>query len=54
MSWDVIAGIVRHLLTAGGGVLVSKGLIEAGQLDIVVGAVIAIGGVAWSIVAKKK
>jgi len=54
MTWDVIAGIFRHVLTAGGGILASKGVIGASDVEILSGAVIAIGGVIWSVVAKKK
>ena len=48
---DRILGIVRHLLTTFGGVLVSKGTIDAGQLEIVAGGIIAIAGVVWSVMA---
>jgi hypothetical protein len=50
----VLNGIVRHLLTAGGGVLVSKGMMTDGMLETAIGAVIAIAGVIWSALAKKK
>ena len=53
MNWDVIGGFVRHLLTFGGGFLVTNGMITDGDLQAVVGGVIAIGGVLWSIFAKR-
>jgi hypothetical protein len=53
MTWEKIAGIARHLLTFGGGYIVSTGYIDAGQLEIAVGAVLALGGVIWSIAVKK-
>ena len=50
----VLNGIVCHLLTAAGGALVTKGVIGETELEMVVGAVIAIAGVVWSALAKKK
>ena len=50
----ILNGIVRHILTAGGGVLVSKGVLTDGMLETGIGAIIAIAGVIWSAVAKKK
>lgn len=51
---EVILGIIRHLLTAGGGVLVSNGILEAGQVETAVGAVLALVGIVWSVWDKKK
>ena len=53
MNWDIIGGLVRHLLTFGGGFLVTNGTITDGDLQAVVGGVIAIGGVLWSIFTKR-
>tara|TARA_Y100000310_G_C20123715_1_gene552653 strand:+ start:186 stop:383 length:198 start_codon:yes stop_codon:yes gene_type:complete len=50
----VLNGIVRHILTAGGGVLVSKGMLTDGMLETSIGAIIALAGVIWSALAKKK
>lgn len=54
MSKDVILGLVRHFLTIAGGVLVTKGNLDVTDADTLVGSVIAIAGVIWSIVSKKK
>jgi hypothetical protein len=54
MNSEVLGGIVRHILTALGGILVTKGYVEAGQVELIVGAVATLAGVAWSIFAKKK
>ncbi len=54
MTWEMTAGLLRHLLTAAGGILASKGVIGSSDVEILSGAVIAIGGVVWSLVAKKK
>jgi len=50
----VLNGIVRHILTAVGGALVTKGMIAQTELELVVGAVIGIAGVVWSAIAKKR
>lgn len=54
MNTESILGVVRHILTAAAGVLVTKGLIDAGQAEIIAGAVAGLIGVAWSIFSKKK
>jgi hypothetical protein len=54
MNIDVILGIVRHLLTTFGGVLVTKGITDATHLEAAVGGIIAIIGVVWSVVKNKK
>jgi hypothetical protein len=53
MTWDVIGGLIRHLLTFGGGFLVTNGTIAEAELQTLVGAAVAIGGVLWSIFAKR-
>ncbi len=50
----VLNGILRHVLTAGGGALVTRGVVTSGELEMVVGAIITIAGVIWSAMAKKK
>lgn len=54
---DIILGLIRHLLTAAGGALATKGVISADDsatVETIVGSAIAIAGGVWSIVAKKK
>lgn len=51
---DIILGVVRHSLTAGGGALVTSGLANSQTLDEAVGAVMTLLGVAWSIWEKYK
>jgi hypothetical protein len=52
---ESILGLIRHLLTFGGGILVSKGLIEdAATMETLVGAVVTVVGGAWSIYDKVK
>lgn len=49
-----IASLVRHILTAAGGFLVAKGLASADQLAELVGAVVSIAGVGWSVYNNRK
>lgn len=51
---SILNGVMRHILTAAGGFLVSKGAVTDGQLEVAIGAIIAIAGVVWSALAKKK
>ncbi len=54
MNKDQIMGIVRHVLTFGGGFLVAKDWLDAGMLETATGAVVALVGVVWSALGKKK
>lgn len=51
---EVMLGLIRHLLTAGGGALAAKGYIDAGTVETIVGSIITLLGAAWSIYDKKK
>jgi hypothetical protein len=51
---SVLNGIVRHILTALGGALTTKGYIGEGELELAVGAIVTIIGVVWSAVAKRR
>ena len=54
MFLQFLLGIVRHCLTYGGGLLTAQGLGSANDWDQVVGAVITILGIAWSVWDKRK
>lgn len=49
---EKILGIIRHLLTFGGGFLVAKGYIDEASVGELVGAIVTVIGTVWSIVAK--
>ncbi len=53
LTQDQIFGIVRHALTAAGGALVAKGVIDEAGLTEAVGALVTLIGVIWSAMAKK-
>jgi hypothetical protein len=52
MSLDIVLGLVRHLLTFGGGLLVTRGLADASVVNEAVGAIVTLVGIAWSIKIK--
>lgn len=54
MTWEMMAGLLRHLLTFGGGFVVAKGWIDEASMTAVVGAVVTIGGAVWSMMAKRR
>lgn len=53
LSQDVILAFIRQGLTFAGGLLVTKGLISATQEETIIGAVITLTSVIWSILQKK-
>jgi len=44
-----IASLIRHVLTAAGGFLVAKGVASTEQLTEIVGALLSLASVGWSI-----
>lgn len=54
MNAEIVSSFVRHALTTFGGVLVSRGVIDAGMLEAGAGALAVLVGIAWSIYAKRK
>jgi hypothetical protein len=56
MNFDAatIAGLLRHILTFGGGFLVTNGTLTDVDLQTGVGAAVALFALAWSIWAKRK
>lgn len=54
MTQEQIFGVIRHGLSAVGGILIAKGLLDEGSLTELTGAILALTGVIWSIVSKKK
>lgn len=53
MNKEKVLGIVRHVLTFAGGILIAKGFIEESVAQEVIGAAMTLVGSVWSIVAKK-
>lgn len=53
MLKDSILGVVRHGLTTAGGALVADGLMSASEMQAIVGGVVTLVGVLWSIAEKR-
>lgn len=51
---EEMQGLIRHMLTFGGGILVSMGYMDNGTAVQLVGAVSTIIGIVWSYLDKKK
>lgn len=48
LTGRVIQGVARHLLTAGGGVLVAQGWTDEATAKEIVGAAATLAGLVWS------
>lgn len=51
---DAILGLVRHVLTFGGGFLVTNGTLSQSDLELAIGAIVTLVGIVWSVAAKRK
>lgn len=54
MTQEQVFGIVRHAMTAIGGIFIAKGFIDESTIQELIGATLSLTGVIWSIVSKKK
>ncbi len=55
MGSKLMAGVIaRHALSAVGAWLVSRGLLDESAIEPVIGAVLTIGAVVWSVVQKQR
>ena len=54
LTKDQLMGIVRHVITFVGGILVTKGLFDDSILTEIIGGTVALSGAIWSIVSKNK
>ena len=46
--FEAVLGMVRHLLTFGGGALITGGIATQTEMDAGIGAVMALIGLGWS------
>lgn len=53
MNKDQSLGLIRHILTFAGGILMAKGMVTEGMLTDMVGAIMSLIGVIWSLSSKK-
>lgn len=54
MKKEQIMGVIRHILTFGGGLLVAHGVIDEAVMLELVGAFTTISGAAWSYFSSEK
>ena len=53
MNKESILGIIRHVLTFAGGIIVTKGLADDADITAVIGGLITVTGAVWSILSKR-
>jgi hypothetical protein len=53
MNRDQFVGLLRHVLTFAGGFFVTKGFVDTDMLAELIGGLLSIIGVIWSIADKK-
>jgi len=53
LTKEQILGIVRHALTFVGGIVVMKGLVDETMVTEIIGGVMTLVGVVWSVIDKK-
>ena len=53
MNVQEIMGVVRAVLSGVGGILVTKGFLGSSDMEIVVGAVVSVATVVWSVLQKR-
>lgn len=51
---EQVLGVIRHVLTFAGGILVMRGYVENGLYEELTGAFVTLVGGIWSIIAKIK
>ena len=53
LTREQVLGIVRHILTFGSGIVVAKGLLDEATAQSIIGGVLGLIGMIWSIDAKR-
>lgn len=53
LTLDQTLGLVRHVLTGLGTILTYKGVLDVDNMEIIIGSVLAVVSVLWSIKSKK-
>lgn len=51
---EQVLGVLRHVLTFAGGILVMRGYVENGLYEELTGAFVTLVGGIWSVIAKIK
>ena len=53
MLKPAILALIRQILTVAGTALVAKGLVQASEVEPLIGALLTIGSVIWSVADKR-
>mgnify|MGYP006271897653 FL=1 len=53
LTKEQLLGIIRHVLTFAGAIVITKGLVDQGTVDTIIGSAVSLTGAIWSIVSKK-
>lgn len=54
MLKPAILALIRQILTVAGTALVAKGVVEASDIEPIIGALLTIGSAIWSIADKRR
>jgi hypothetical protein len=54
MKKEITLGIIRHVLTFVGGILITKGLIDSSSFHELGGSLLTLIGGIWSVISKKQ
>ena len=54
MLKPAILALIRQVLTVAGTAMVAKGYVQASEVEQVIGALLTIGSVIWSVADKRK
>ena len=53
MLKPAILALLRHILTIAGTALVAKGYVQASYIEPIIGALLTIGSIVWSVADKR-
>ena len=53
MLKPAILALLRHILTIAGTALVAKGYVQASDIEPIIGALLTIGSIVWSVADKR-
>lgn len=53
MNREILLSILRHLLTAGGGAVVTSGTLSGAEVEQGIGALLTLAGLVWSVIEKR-
>lgn len=54
MNTSIINGLARHVLTLWAGGLATAGYVDGAQVNVIVGGIMAMIGVGWSVLEKRR